>query len=136
MGEFIVVLKYMHVRPVFFDCIVIANAPMLWFKRWWDTSLRSITIKMKSSYFSVHILYIVILSKEYEGIGWVVRVSESAKWGITVYEPSPFDTNPTNIRATYVLSYLRSKVRTYVLKSRGERYLHFKKSLRLSSKWV
>ena len=53
-------------------------------------------------------------------MGWVVGVYESAKWGLTVYEPLPFDTHPNNTRATYALRYLCSKVRTYILKSRGK----------------
>ena len=73
---------------------------------------------MKSSYFSLPILNIVIWPKEDEGMGWVGWVSESAKWGLTVYEPSPFDTHLTNTRDTYVLRYRSAKVRTYVLKSR------------------
>ena len=35
-------------------------------------------------------------------------------WGLAVYEPSPFDTHPTNTRATYVLK--SKKKGPYVLK--------------------
>ena len=45
-------------------------------------------------------------------------MSESAKWGLTVYEPSPFDTHSTKTIDTYILIYIRSKVLTYVLKPR------------------
>ena len=55
-----------------------------------------------------------IMTKRRWGNGvicWGVWVR--AKWGLTIYEPSPFDTHPTNTRSTYVLRYhLRSKVPT------------------------
>ena len=69
MGDFIVVLKCMHVCPVFFDCILITYYPKVWFERRWNTVFHSIMIWMNSSYFSVPIPNIVIWPKEDEGMG-------------------------------------------------------------------
>ena len=44
MGEFIVVLKYMHVRYVLFDHIVLTNAPMVWFERQRNPAICSVMI--------------------------------------------------------------------------------------------
>ena len=44
MDELVVVLKYMHVRPVFFDSIVLTDAPTVWFEWWWNPVIHSILV--------------------------------------------------------------------------------------------
>ena len=44
MGEFIVVLKYIHFHHLFFDLIVITQSPTVWIEKWWNIDLCQILI--------------------------------------------------------------------------------------------